>query len=274
MSEFSGTLAITAAIGSDGRTRLATQSFRAPYHLSKGYWDEDAKTLLVQVVNPTAGILAGDRLDLQIGVETGAALLVTTPSVSRIFKMEGGEAVCAQRFSVADGGWLEVMPEPLVPHRGSSYRQLTSVELAGTGELFFVDQLAAGRIAHGEAWDWDRLCFTLNIRQDGKLLLRERFDQRGEELRELARLCGSGPTACFANAVLISKASETEPSWKPAISALHGEGLWLGVSALQSGGWSLKLVAVDSIHLRRGLREVRRILSAFFPHLACDPRKL
>ena len=90
MAEFSGHLALRAIAREDGRTILATQSFRAPFHLSKPYWDEDAKTLLVQVVNPTAGILSGDRLESTIVVDSGAALLVTTPSASRVFQMNGG----------------------------------------------------------------------------------------------------------------------------------------------------------------------------------------
>ena len=68
MAEFSGHLLLRAAARANGRTALAAQSFRAPYHLSKPYWDADARVLLVQVVNPTAGILAGDRLESDIAV--------------------------------------------------------------------------------------------------------------------------------------------------------------------------------------------------------------
>src|SRR6185369_10218131 len=119
MTAFSGHLHLRAARRDHGRTVLAAQSFRAPFHLSKPYWDEDVRVLLAQVVNPTAGILDGDRLESEIGVDAGASLLVTTPSASRVFQMRDGAAECRQHFTVADGGWLEVLPEPLVPHRGA-----------------------------------------------------------------------------------------------------------------------------------------------------------
>lgn len=274
MSDFSGHLAIRAAIRAHGRTVLAAQSFRAPYHLSKPYWDADARTLLVQVVNPTAGILAGDQLESDVALDEGAALLVTTPSASRVFKMKSGSAACRQRFRVAAGAWLEVMPEPLVPHRGCSYRQTTEIEIAEGGELFVVDQLMPGRVAHGEAWEWNRLCLETSVRLGGELILRERFEQTGEGLRALAMLTGSGPGACFANAVLIAAERPTDAEWRAAMSALHGEGLWIGVSALRRGGWSIKLVAHDGMLLRKGLRDVRKILAPYFPRLGCDPRKL
>ena len=134
MADFHGQLYLSAE-ARDGRTVLAAQAFRAPFHVSKPYWDADTGTLFVQVVNPTAGILSGDKLESDITVATGAALLVTTPSASRVFQMHGGSAKCSQHFSVNSGGWLEVMPEPLVPHRGCRYRQVTRIEVELGGGL-------------------------------------------------------------------------------------------------------------------------------------------
>ncbi|HWA11291.1 MAG TPA: urease accessory protein UreD [Opitutaceae bacterium] len=274
MDAFSGHLSLRAAARPDGRTVLAGQAFRAPYHLSKPYWDQDAKVLLVQVVNPTAGVLAGDRLEATVAVEKEAALLVTTPSASRIFQMKDGSAECRQNFSVADGGWLEVMPEPLVPHRGCSYRQVTHIAAEPKGELFFADLLMPGRVAHGEAWEWNRLLLETEVRLGGELILRERFEQTGSGLLELAQLAGSGPGACFGNAVLVAGKGGDAPEWRGKISALHGDGLWIGVSPLRRGGWSIKWVAADGVRLRQALRDLRRILAGYFPRLTCDPRKL
>ncbi len=253
---------------------LAEQSFRAPYHVSKPYWDADAKTLLVQVVNPTAGILAGDRLGSEIAVDAGAALLVTTPSASRVFKMTDGAAECRQSLSVAAGGWLEAMPEPLVPHRGSRFRQTTRIDVEPGGEVFYADLLMPGRVAHGEAWEWERLVTEIEVRLGGELVVRERFDQAGPELKAFAELAGSGAAACFGNAVLIASEREGEGRWREAVGALHGDGLWIGVSALRKGGWSVKFVASDGVRLRRALKELRAALAASFPRMACDPRKL
>lgn len=273
MADFSGHLSLRAAPGARGRTVLAAQAFRAPFHIGKSYWDADTGVLSVQVVNPTAGILAGDRLESAIAVAGGAALLVTTPSASRVFKMQaGGTAECRQHFSVAAGGWLEVMPEPLVPHRGSHYRQTTTVEAEASGALFFVDQLMPGRIGHGEVWQWNRLQLDLTVRLGGDLVLRERFDHSGADLRALAELHGSGASACFANAILLGP--EDAAPWRAELAALHRDGVRLGVSALRRGGWSLKTVAPDPVRLRRTLREARAILARYFPRLGCDVRKL
>lgn len=275
MAEFSGHLRLRAARRDHGRTVLAAQSFRAPYHLSKPYWDAGTRTLIAQVVNPTAGILSGDTLESDIAVDREASLLVTTPSASRVFKMKSGSAECRQHFQVATGGWLEVLPEPLVPHRGCTYHQRTTVEIEPGGRLFFVDQLMPGRVAHGEAWAWTKLTLETEVRLGSELILRERFQHSGDELRALAELASSGPAACFGNAVVLAEADPPrDAAWIPAIRALHRDGLWLGVSALRRGGWSIKFVARDGVQLRRTLRELRKNLALHFPRLACDPRKL
>lgn len=276
MADFHGHLSLRAAARpDDGVTSLAAQAFRAPYHLSKPYWDADTRTLLVQVVNPTAGILSGDRLESAVVVDPGAALLLTTPSASRVFRMRDGEARSSQTFHVASSGWLEVLPEPLVPHRGSVFHQRTRLTVEPGGAAFFADLLFPGRIAHGETWAWSRLVLDLEVRFGAELLLRERLDQSADHLRALAALAGAGDSASFGNAVFISPALPSAPAWRDRLHALQADGVWIGASPLRTGaGWSIKFVAPDGIRLRQTLAEIRRILTPIAPHLACDARKL
>lgn len=270
---FAGHLRLHAAPRPNGRTALAEQSFRAPFHVSKPYWDDDTRTLLVQVVNPTAGILAGDRLRSEISAGADAALLVTTPSASRIFAMRDGVAECHQRFSSAANGWLEVLPEPLVPHRGSRYHQATSVDVDRGGGLFFVDQLIPGRLGHGEAWAWSELDLKLEVRVAGEWVLRERLAASAAELRAMAAFTGSGPTACFANAVLVAPDAGVA-DWRSRVDALHGNGVWVGASALRRHGWTIKVITADPLRLRTTVAALRRILADTFPRLRSSARKL
>ena len=276
MADFHGHLSLRAsARPDDGVTALASQAFRAPFHLSKPYWDADTRTLLVQVVNPTAGILSGDRLESAVTVESGAAVLLTTPSASRVFRMREGEARSLQQFRVARGGWLEVLPEPLVPHRGSVFHQRTTLVVEPGGAAFYADLLFPGRVAHGEIWAWSRLVLELEIRSGAELILRERLDQPAGHLRALAVMAGAGESACFGNAVFVAPDLPAAPEWRDALHALQTDGVWIGASPLRTGaGWSIKFVAPDGVLLRRTLADIRRILAPVAPHLACDARKL
>ena len=179
-----GHLRVRATADSAGRTRLSEQSFRAPFHIGKGYWD--GQVLQLRVVNPTAGILAGDHLELAVDVDPGAALSVLTPAATRAFMMTNGVAACEQRLTVAAGAWLEYAPEPLFPHTQSDYTQSTRLELAAGAQAYHVEALAPGRVGRGESWAWRRLRLSLDVSIGGKLVFRERLDSRGADFARLA----------------------------------------------------------------------------------------
>lgn len=268
---FSGHLRLTAARRDDGRTVLARQSFRAPFHISKPYWD--GQVLQVQVVNPTAGILAGDELELDIEVAPGAALRVTTPAATRAFMMRAGAAVCRQHYRVAAGGWLECAPEPLCPHRDCTYAQHTRVEVADGGELYFVDALAPGRAGRGELWAWRRLQLTLDVRANGEPVWRECLDLSGAMAERAAAFHGT-PRAWLATVlVLTARIAADDPVWA-TIGRLHCGGRWLGVTRLRRGGWIVRVVAAGGQELRDTLGELRSALAGRLEFLRGGLRKL
>jgi urease accessory protein len=272
---FSGHLDIEAAAGPGGRTVLARQSFRAPYHLTKSYWD--GRVLQVRIVNSTAGILAGDRLDFAAKAAAGAALLVMTPAATRAFTMRTGGAVCRQTFTVEDGAWLEYAAEPLFPHEGSDYDQATLIQAAEGAELYYADALAPGRAGRGETWAWRRLRLALTVEvpagNAGECILRERFAGTGSDLGRMAAVF-SMPEAWIGTVVVMSpRLAPDDPAWNP-IRSLHGGGRWVGVTRLRRGGWIVRIAAPGALSLREALAAVRASLASRLPFLTSDLRRL
>ena len=267
----SGHLDFVCAADEHGRTFIREQSFRAPFHFSKPYWDEHA--LIVQVVNPTAGVFAGDTLRSRVAVESGARLLLTTPSANRIHAMPSGQASVEQHFSVANGGWLEVMPELFIPQAQCRYRQHTSIEVASEGELFFVETLAPGRVARGEIFEFTKIDWEFELRHAGNLIARERFvlQPSDESTRSLRN---PFPTGYYASCYVITKIIPSDHEVWRAIHDLGRDDTLVGVSRLVSGGITMKILAVDSIKLTQVLRAIRNLLAQFLPALRCAPRKL
>ena len=274
MSTFSGHLALRAEAREHGRTVLAQQSFRAPFHVGKSYWDDHA--LIVQVVNPTAGILSGDTLELDIEVAPRAALLVTTPSASRVFHMKAGLATCRQHLRVAHEGWLEYWPEPLTLHQHSRYRQTTLIEAEPGAEFFYGEFLLPGRLARGEAWAWAELSLELQVKLGVELILKERLEQSGEGLRRLATWARAGEGASFGSLVVASPRIQESTTWVAQVNALQSKEISIGVSRLRgtTPAFSIKYVAADGEGSRSTLKRIREILRPLLPRLASDPRKL
>ena len=266
-----GHLDLVCAADVHSRTFIREQSFRAPFHLNKPYWDGHA--LIVQIVNPTAGIFAGDTLTSRVAVEGGARVLLTTPSANRIHAMPSGCASVEQHFSVADGAWLEVMPELFIPQAQCRYRQRTSVEVADGGGLFFVETLTPGRVARGENFAFTEIGWEFELRHAGHLIARERFVLQPSD-ESTAALRRPFPTGYYASCYVISGRIPPEYEVWRAIHDLRSDDAVVGVSRLVAGGSTIKILAADSIALTRTLRAVRSLLAAFLPPLLCASRKL
>ena len=267
----SGHLDFVCAANEQGRTFIREQSFRAPFHLSKPYWDEHA--LIVQVVNPTAGVFAGDTLLSRVAVESRARLLLTTPSANRIHAMPAGRALVEQHFSVADGGWLEVMPELFIPQAQCRHRQRTSIEVAAGGEMFFVETLAPGRVARGEIFEFTEIDWEFELRHAGELIARERFVLKPSD-KSTASLRSPFPAGYYASCYVITERMRPDHEMWRAIHDLSDDDALLGVSRLISGGSTIKILAADNIKLTRTLQTIRNLLAQFIPALRCAPRKL
>lgn len=256
---FSGHLTLTCSADDAGGSFLSRQSFRAPIHLSKPHVDEGA--LVVNLVNPTAGLLEGDRIECAVWVESGARLSLTAPSASRAHRMKSGEAIVRQRFHVAAGGWLEWWPELFIPQAGTRYRQQTTLEVEAGGGLLFAECMAPGRVAAGEVMAFEELTWSTDLRVEGRLVARERYRLApgSESATALRRFF---PTPYYASCLVVApELTADAPCWA-ALHALHGPEICIGVGPLAEAGWVVKIVADGSVALRRTLGAVRVELHA------------
>jgi urease accessory protein len=268
----SGHLDLLCAPDSRGLPCLRRQSFRAPIHLSKPHFDEPSRTLAVNVVNPTAGLLAGDRIDCRVEVADGARLLLTTPSASRAHRMREGWAEMTQECSVAAGGFLESWPELFIPQAQTRYRQRNTVRVAEGGELLFFEALAPGRVASGEAFEYEALEWESDLFIGVELAARERYRlARGG--REIEALRAVFPAAYYASCFVVSPRLDDDAECWRRTHGLHREDAWVGCSALARGGWVMKIVAAGSVSVRRTLAAVRSELYAALGRPAPDLRR-
>lgn len=249
-----GHLHIVCARDAFGRNHLRKQSFRAPMHLSKAH--EDADSLVVNLVTPTAGVFDDDEIDFDIAVEAGARLVLTTPSSSRVYRSrDGGTGRVHKNLRVAAGGFLEFYPEPFIPHAGARYHQRNTLRLAeGAGAAFF-EWLSPGRVASGERFQYAELRWDIDIWWAEQLAARERYalSPGDESLSALTLMFAEAHyLGCFVLGLESLPLDEIE--------ALQSEKVYLGCGPLIAGGHAIKCVCDGALAARRTLRELRRLI--------------
>jgi urease accessory protein len=254
-----GHLHLICARDEKGDSFLRRQSFRVPVHLSKPFLNDGV--LIVNVVTPTAGIFSGDCVEIDVRVEPHARMLLTTPSAARVHRMKGGHAKTTQRFFVAAHAHLEIWPEILIPQAGSRYAQTTRIDVERHGQLLFIEMVAPGRVASGEAFAFDQLKWETDIFYDGNWIVRERY-QLSPATLSLRALSACFPQAYHATCFVVNEHLDgRSPCWKQILD-LQGTDIGIGCSQLVHGGSVVKILARDSICLRKCIAQVRGFLYA------------
>jgi urease accessory protein len=236
----------------------------------------EADGATVMLLNPTGGVLGGDRLETRVRLGAGARVCLTTPSATRVYRSAGEPAVQSFVATVGPGARLEYVPDHLIPSPDARLRQSTEIVLAAGAAALVWDAWSVGRAARDEAWAFAELDIRLGIR-----------DARGPILHERARLGarrvwnGLGGAEGMAYVGAFVAAADGRADWGEVARCLAaclemqaGEARG-GVTALGRGGVLARVLAPSAPALTRAVQalwaECRRRL---FGLAALDLRKL
>ena len=145
----SGYLKLRFAKG-EYRSELVEMERRVPSLVQKAlYWDEEMPALpCVTMISTSGCLLQGDRQALDIIVEKDACAHVTTQSATKIHMMDANYASQFQHITVEENGYLELIPDPIIPHRTARFITDTVIELHSSATVIYSEILQSGRKYH------------------------------------------------------------------------------------------------------------------------------
>ena len=238
---------------------------------------------LVHLHNVSGGVLAGDRLALDVEVEAGAAAQITTTGATRLYRHREGAAGSEQlaRFSVGDGALLEYLPDAVIPYAGSRHFQRTEIRLERGATLFWREILAPGRLAAGERFAFERLRVQTEVHAGPRPILREDYlleparrelsaTVRMHEYSHMASLCAvqEGRPAAFWR-MLEDRLNEIARA-----RSRPQQSVW-GASTLASDGVIVRGLSMSGCFLHEALIEFWRAARvAITGEDAAPPRKI
>jgi urease accessory protein UreH len=189
-----------------GRTILADSYCEVPFKFTRLIGEQ------LILMHSTAGVFGGDDLEASIHVESGARVVITQQSATKIHpSISGSAAVQRTRITVDDGAELQIYFEPLIPFAGSRLRQSTAIDVAPGGRLFYWEGFMTGRVGRGESWEFDELATETSLSSKDQLLYLDRFRLLREQDMGNVRYVGTG--LCFSQeaARLVEKLHELMP---------------------------------------------------------------
>lgn len=237
---------------------------------------------LAHLHNVSGGVLGGDRLEMSTVVGPQARAQLTTPGATRIYRHREGGPVAVQynHLTIAEGGLLEYLPDPLIPFAQARYRQVTEIHLADGAGLFWWEIIAPGREARREvfAYDWLELSVDISAGQRPIALERLKIQPQQHPVTSPVRLGSYRYLATF----YICRVGLSAKDWLELETVLAGlcrtysgpEALW-GVSSLVSDGLVVRGLTCTGQGVQEKLIEFWRVAKeTLYGEAVSPPRKL
>ncbi len=134
------------------RTVLMHRRHDGPLQVQRPFYPPGDRACHVYLLHPPGGVVGGDTLSIAARVGRGAHALLTTPAATKLYRSDGAAARLSQELDVADGAWLEWLPQETIAFDGASAASTTRVDLSGTAGFIGWEILCLGRPAAGETY--------------------------------------------------------------------------------------------------------------------------
>ncbi len=255
----SGYLKLRFARG-EYRSELVEMERRVPSLVQKAlYWDEMMPQLpCVTMISTSGSLLQGDRQALDLIVEKNACAHVTTQSATKIHMMEANYATQFQNIIVEENGYLEYLPDPIIPHRNSRFITDTRINIHPSATMIYSEILLSGRKYHHPDEEFGFDVFSSHIRAEdssNKELFVEKYilEPKKEKLNVAAVM---GPFDTFGNVILLTP-KEHHSRILERLEAIYDVENKIAFGATQlpnDAGIVFKVLGVDSPKVKEAVR--------------------
>lgn len=252
-----------------------------PWRAIRSFQNESGEAV-THLHNVSGGILGGDELDLRIALQAGTSAQVTSVGATRIhrYKSDGKAAKQTACFHVGEGALLEYLPDTLIPYADSRFEQRSEFRLAQGAGLIAWETFAAGRVASGESFSFDRFTTATIIYSPLRPLAIEKYSLQPalQNMRSAARF---GPFE-YSATMWVCRINNDTAGWlqlEHELSARaqvlsHAAVLW-GVSALIENGLVIRGLACEANLIATGLEAFWQMAKpAIWKRPALRPRKI
>ena len=205
------------------QTILAHRQHIGPLQVQRPFYPEGERACHVYILHPPGGVVGGDSLAISAAVERGAHALLTTPAAGKLYRSDGARAQLSQELNIADGAWLEWLPQETIAFDGARAVSRTHVALSGSAGFIGWEILCLGRPAASEIYSHGEFVQRFEIWRDGAPLWWERNALTGDA-PALHAPWGLAGRSVVATLVAVGRAPSALPALRELLNAQQDDG--------------------------------------------------
>ena len=215
-------------------SRLASLAESGGYRVKFPAPEDRAEAVLI---NTGGGVAGGDRVSIDVALQPGAALTVTTQSAERIYRSLGDAAHIDVRLDVGEGADLAYLPQETILFSHANLRRSITVEVAATGKVLLAEMIVFGRAAMGETVVEGALHDSWRIRRGGKLVYADEVRLQGPMHALLQHAALGGAAGAVATLLYVApdgpdRLNEAR-SWLESATCRAAASTWNGLLCLR-----------------------------------------
>jgi urease accessory protein len=202
------------------------------------------------IVNTGGGVAGGDRLRLDVTVEPGARLVVTTAAAEKVYRTLEAAATIDVKLSVGAAASLAWMPQEMIVFDRARLKRAIDIDLAADARLLLAEAIVFGRSGMGEAVRDGFLFDRWRLRRGGRLIHAEAMRLDGAVANKLAQPAVAKGGIALATVLIVP--GEEAAGVRALGNRLRGEAgasTWNGLTVV-------RLCAPDGAALRHDLLAV------------------
>lgn len=155
------------------RTALTAVRHFGPLRVQRPFYPEGEEVAHLYLLHPPGGVVAGDRLAIDVTVGERAHAVLTTPGAAKFYRSAGGLAVVEHTLRIADEGCAEWLPQENIYFSCANVESTTRIELGSRSQFLGWDIQCYGRPASGERFTAGRVVSRFEIWRDKQPLALE-----------------------------------------------------------------------------------------------------
>jgi urease accessory protein len=157
----------------NSKTFIKKLKTKSPILVQKALYNDytDPNKAHIYLMSSAGGMLQGDTLKINIHAKDNTKAFVTTQAATKIYKAENRG--CRQYIDISVGkeSFLEFLPKQIIPHKDSKFYQEVNISFDTSSTLIYSEIISAGRIAHGEKFDFDSIRMRFNCTDENNKIL-------------------------------------------------------------------------------------------------------